>query len=223
VIRLALWLLAAQTPADREERTLVVYSDTLEVAREAYALGPARLPGGSPGWVLSATARYAKDRPVVVFSPTLEIGADSVPVSLQFDVANPREPSRVLGQLGRNRFSLRILSRDLERAREFPVRSPFVILDDDILSFYEVAAWFGGPSSVEVIAIFARVGRREVLTLVESGTGPVSVRGRTVEARHLTLVGGVNQLVHVWVDAAGRLARVAIPSRKLVAESEPTN
>lgn len=223
MIRLALSLLVAQTPADRQERTLAVYIDTMEVTREVYAFGPTRLPGGGPGWVLTATSRYAKDRPVVVFSPIVEIGADSLPATLQFDVANPREPSRVLGQLGRNRFSLRILSRDLERAREYPVRKPFVILDDDVFGLYEIAAWFAGPSAVDVIAIFARAGRREVLSLVESGSGPVTVRGRSIEARHLTLVGGVNQLVHVWVDTQGRLVRVTIPSRKLVAENLPTD
>ena len=223
MIRLALSLLAAQTPSDRQDRTLAVSIDTMEVAREVYALGPTRLPGGSPGWVLTATSRYAKDRPVVVYSPTVEIGSDSLPATLQFDIANPREPSRVMGQLGRNRFSLRILSRDLERAREYPVRKPFVILDDDIFGLYEIAAWFAGPSAVDVIAIFARAGRREVLSLVESGSGPVTVRGRSIEARHLTLVGGVNQLVHVWVDTQGRLVRVTIPSRKLVAENLPTD
>ncbi len=223
MIRLALWLLAAQTPADREERTLVVHIDTLEVTREVYALGPTRLSGGSPGWLLTATSRYAKDRPVVVFSPNLEIGSDSMPVALQFDVANPREPSRVLGVLGRNRFSLRILSKDLERSREFQVRPPSAVLDDDIFAFYEVAGWFAGPSTVQLVAIFARAGRREVLTLVESGTGPVTVKGQSIQARHLTLLGGANQLVHVWLDDTGRLIRVAIPSRKLVAEREPTD
>ena len=223
MIGLAFWLLAAQAPSNRPERTLAVVIDTLEVTREVYALGPTRLPGGGPGWVLSATSRDAKDRPVVVLSPTLEIGADSQPATLHFDVANPREPSRVLGQLGRNRFSLRILSRDLERAREYPVRKPFVILDDDIFGLYEIAAWFAGPSAVDVIAIYARGGRREVLSLVQSGTGPITLRGRSVEARHLTLIGGYNQLVHLWVDAEGRLLRVTIPSRKLVAEAEPTD
>jgi hypothetical protein len=72
-------------------------------------------------------------------------------------------------------------------------------------------------------AIFARAGRREQLTLTDSGSGPLAVRHGTATVRHLTLAGGANEIVHLWLDDQGRLVRVTIPSRKLVAEREPTD
>lgn len=221
MIRLALLCALAQGP--RDEGVLVVRIDTLDVARETYAFGPTRLSGGAAGWVLAATARYDRARPVVVLSPTLEIALDSLPVTLQFDVANPREPLRVLGQLGRGRFTVRTVAKSLERAREFPLRAPALVLDDSVFALYQIAAWFARPEPVSLTAVVARAGRREILTLVDSGSAPVVVQGRTLTRRHLTLSGGANELVHLWLDELGRLMRLAIPSRKLVAEREPSD
>ncbi len=217
-----LLLLCALTQGPRDEGVLVIRVDTLDVARETYSFGPTRLSGGGPGWILAATARYDRARPVVVLSPTLEIAEDSLPVTLQFDVANPREPLRVLGQLGRGRFTVRTLAKSVERAREFPLRAPALVLDDSVFALYQLAAWFGRPEPVTLTAIVARAGRRETLTLIDSGTVVAVLRGRTVSLRRMLLIGGVNDVVHLWLDEHGRLVRVAIPSRHLVAEREPS-
>src|SRR5437773_6385961 len=91
---LLLALLALQAPLD--EGTLLVRQDTAEIGREAFRLSGAR--GGS-GWTLASTVRYDRNRPIVVLNPILEIGADSLPASLEFSVADPRDPLRILGQL----------------------------------------------------------------------------------------------------------------------------
>lgn len=218
-----LLLLLALTQGPREEGTLIVRRDTLEIARETYTLGQTRLSGGGAGWVLSTTTRYDRDRPIIVLSPTLEIGTDSVPVTLRFDVANPREPQRVLGQLGRNRFTVRTVSQSLERAREFALRAPAVVLDDDVFALYQVVAWFARPTPVTLTAVVARAGRREILTLADSGMQSVALARATATLRHLTLTGGANELVHLWLDGAGRLVRLTIPARGLVAERAPTD
>lgn len=220
---IALLLLGALAQGPRDEGTLVVRVDTLDVARETYAFGPGRLSSGAAGWVLSATARYDRARPVVVLSPTLEIAQDSLPVTLQFDVANPREPLRVLGQLGRGRFTVRTLARRLERAREYPLRPPALVLDDSVFALYEVAAWFARAEPLTVTALVPRADRRETLTLLDSGLTSVVMQGRARELRQVLVVGGLNELVRLWLDDAGRLMRLTIPSRNLVAEREPTD
>ena len=206
----------------REESVLIIRVDTLDVARESYVFGPSRLSNGAAGWKVSSTSHYDRARPVVVLSPTLEIAVDSLPVTLQFDVANPREPRRVLGQLGRNRFTVRTVSKNYERAREFAIRAPAVVLDDSVFALYQVVGWFARPEPVTLTAVVARAGRRDTLTLVDSGSAPVVVQHRTLTLRHLTLTGGANGTVHLWLDSAGRLERLTIPSRKLVAERVAT-
>lgn len=221
MIGLALLGLLAQGP--RDEGVLVVRIDTLDVARETYAFGPGRLTSGAPGWILAATTRYDRARPIVVLSPTLEIADDSLPVTLQFDVANPREPQRVLGQLGRGRFTVRTLARSVERAREYPLRAPALVLDDSVFALYEVAGWFARAEPSTITAVVARSERRETLTLFDSGGTAVVVQGRSRTLRQVLVIGGANELVRLWLDERGRLVRLAIPSRKLVAEREATN
>src|SRR6184192_2449133 len=103
---LALLLVAqAQTGTPIDEGILVVREDTVEVARESFRLKHGRLSRGDAGWTLATTIRYDRARPVVVLAPILEVSADTMPATLQYDVADPRQPSRILGELGRGRFT----------------------------------------------------------------------------------------------------------------------
>jgi hypothetical protein len=217
------WLLAALLQTPKVEGTMVIRVDTQEVARETFTVGSGRLTSGVQGWTVVATTRYDQ-RPTIVLAATLEVTQqDTLPISLQLDAANPREPVRVLGQLGRNRYTVRTVARSFESAREFPVRAPVVVLDDSLLSFYQVAAWFAGPSPVTLTAVVARASRREVLTVNDAGSDSAVVNRRAVQLRHVTLQGGANEVVHVWLDEQRQLVKLAIPSRRLVAERAPSN
>src|SRR6185295_9781754 len=118
----------AGSPLD--EGTFVVREDTLEVARESFRLVHGRLARGGVGWTLATTIRYDRTRPVVVLAPILDVSADTLPATLQYDVADPRQPVRILGELGRGRFTVRFVARATERAREFPSGGRPVVLDD---------------------------------------------------------------------------------------------
>jgi len=218
---IALVVLAAlQTPID--EGTFVVRQDTLEIARETFHMTSGRLSTGGAGWVLASTIRYDRMRPVVVFSPLLEVGTDTLPLTLQFDVADPREPVRILGQLGRNRFTVRVLSRASERAREYPSAGRTVILDDSVFALYQIVAWFAGPAPVTLSAILPRSARREVLTVQELGLAPTTLNRDPATLRHVTVTGGAGQVVELWLAADGRLLRVEVPSQRLVVERAPS-
>ena len=215
---LILTLLALQAPLD--EGTFLLRQDTAEIGREAFRLAAGR---GGGGWTLSSTVRFDRSRPIVVLNPILEIGADSLPASLDFSVADPREPLRILGQRSRGRFTVRLLGRLTERAREFPAPAPVVLLDDSVFVLYLVAAWHAGPSPVSVTAIFPRAGHREVLVVQDLGVEATTLHRDPASLRHVTVTGGPNQLVHLWLDRAGRLLRVAVPSRRLTAERAPAS
>src|SRR3989441_7942615 len=55
--------------------------------------------------------------PYTTLFRSLEVGPDSQPVSLEYDVIDSRGPERILGQQGRARFVVRALGRRIERAR----------------------------------------------------------------------------------------------------------
>jgi hypothetical protein len=207
---LALALL--QAPGD--QGTLVIRQDSVDVAHEGFRLTAGRL---------AATVRYDRVRPVLSLAPILDVGADSQPVTLQYDVADPREPLRILGQLGRGRFTVRLVSRSVERAREFPATANTVVLDDSVYAFYVFAAWRARAAPTTLNAIFPRALRREALVAADLGLESVTVARETLTLRHVTLTGGVNGVVHVWLDAAGHIQRIDIPSRHIVAERLPSS
>jgi len=215
----ALWLALAVLQSPLDEATLLVRQDTVEVAREAFRLTPAR--AASSGWTLATTIRYDRSRPVVVLDPIVELGPDSGTTTLEYTVADPRDPMRILGQFTRGRFVVRMLGRRTERAREFPAPPPAAVLDDSVFALYLPVAWLGRTRAAQVTAVFPRAGRRELLAVQDLGIEPTTLNRDPADLRHITVTGGENRLVHVWLGAEGRLAKVEIPSRGLVAARQP--
>ena len=215
----ALWLALAVLQSPLDEATLLVRQDTVEVAREAFRLTPAR--AASSGWTLATTIRYDRSRPVVVLDPIVELGPDSGTTTLEYTVADPRDPMRILGQFTRGRFVVRMLGRRTERAREFPTPPPAAVLDDSVFALYLPVAWLGRTRAAQVTAVFPRAGRRELLAVQDLGIEPTTLNRDPADLRHITVTGGENRLVHVWLGAEGRLAKVEIPSRGLVAARQP--
>src|SRR5216110_3209250 len=154
-------LQAAGSPLD--EGVFVVRIDTLEVARESFRLSHGRLSRGETGWSLATTIRYDRARPVIVLSPILEVNDDTMPVTLQYDVADPRQPSHILGQLGRGRFTVRSVAKDAERAREFSTGKRTVVLDDSVFALYLFAGWIASSQATELTAILPRALKREIV------------------------------------------------------------
>jgi len=216
------WLLAlALLQAPLDEGTFVVREDTVEVAREAFRLNHGRLARGGIGWTLATTIRYDRTRPVVVLAPILDVTVDTLPATLQYDVADPRQPVRILGELGRGRFTVRFVARTTERAREFPAGGRSVVLDDSVFALYLFAAWRAAVQPSELTAIVPRGLRRDAVQVQDLGLAPTTVNRAPVTLRHITLTGGPNLVVHLWLDGSARLIKVEIPSRRLSAERAP--
>jgi hypothetical protein len=214
---LALALLqAAGTPVD--EGVFVVRVDTLEVARESFRLNRGRLSRGEPGWTLATTIRYDRARPVVVLAPILEVNSDTMPAALQYDVADPRQPSRILGELGRGRFTVRLVARATERAREFPTGQRAVVLDDSVFAPYVFAAWRATSEPATLTAIFPRALRRDVVQIRDLGLESTTLNRDPARLRHITVAGEGRETIHLWLDESGRLMKVEIPARHLSAE-----
>ena len=209
---LILALLQAGTTVD--EGVFAIRMDTLEVARESFRLSHGRLSRGDAGWSLATTIRYDRARP----APILEVNSDTMPATLQYDVADPRQPSRILGELGRGRFTVRFVARTMERAREFPVGPRTVVLDDSVFALYLFAAWMAASEPGEITAILPRSLRRETVQVQDHGLAPTTVNHDAARLRHITVSGGAAETVHLWLDPAGRLMKLEIPSRRLSAE-----
>ena len=212
-------LLALQGAAD--EGTLVIREDAGEVAREGFRLSTVQVGEHVQHWKLVTNVRYGRGRPVVVLGPALEVGPDSQPVSLEYDVIEPQGPERILGQQGRARFVVRTLGRRIERAREFALTGPMVVLDDSVFALYRFAAWYARPVPRALAAIYPRSGRREALTVQDLGLAATTLNRDPATLRHVTVTGGAAGDVHLWLAPDGRLVKIEIPARHLSVERLP--
>lgn len=204
---LLLALALVQTP---DSGVLVIRQDSVVMARETFRVAPNPATGG---WRLDASVRYDRARPIAAFTVILELGRDTLPQTLQYDLGDPSVPVRILAQAGRHRFTVRYLARAAERAHEFPTDAHTIILDDSVFSLYVVAGWRGTAASQPLSAIFPRAGRRESLTVQGSGGGDT--------LRRTVVTGGAAGTVDLWLDSAGRLIKLEIPSRRLLIERQP--
>jgi hypothetical protein len=213
--------LAALQGATLDQGVLVVRQDTMEIARERFRLSATRRGAAGTGWTLASSIRYDRVRPVVVLAPILEVGRDSLPLTLQYDVVDPRGPTRILGEAGPGRFTVRFVARAAERAREFPADDHTVVLDDSVFAIYLFAGWRGRVTPAPLTAVFTRALRREELTIVDGGDAATTLNHTPATLRLLTLTGGANGVVRMWLDAAGRLMKIEIPARRLTVERAP--
>jgi len=212
-------LLALQGAAD--EGTLVIREDAGEVAREGFRLSTVQVGEHVQHWKLVTNVRYGRGRPVVVLGPALEVGPDSQPVSLEYDVIEPQGPERILGQQGRARFVVRTLGRRTERACEFALSGPMVVLDDSVFALYRFVAWYARPVPRALAAIYPRSGRREALTVQDLGLAATTLNRDPATLRHVTVTGGAAGDVHLWLAPDGRLVKIEIPARHLSVERLP--
>ena len=113
---------------------------------------------------------------------------------------------------------MRLVARATERAREFPTGQRAAVLDDSVFALYLFAAWRGAAEPVSLTAIVPRGLRRETIQVQDLGVGPTTLNHDPATLRHVSVTGGPNIVVHVWLDGAGRIMKVEIPSRRLTAE-----
>jgi hypothetical protein len=202
-------LLAIALPQVADSGILVIRQDSTLVARESFHTSPDPTSGG---WILDANVRYDRSRPVVQLVPIVQIGPDTSAVKVQFDAGDPGAPLHILGQLGRHRFTLRYVSRNQERARELPDPGRAVIVDDSVFSLFTPIAWLLRGGAGRVAAIFPRPGVAETWTVRDEGLIS-GLRLVSVESPRLGTI-------RVWMDTAGRLAKVEIPRLHMSAERQ---
>jgi len=139
-------------------------------------------------------------------------GPDGAALSFVATTNGGLEPLRVAVTTGQRRITVRVATTGGEAAREYPGGRQAVVADERVLSLYALLAHVD-PGPVTVYG--PPPGGRRTGTVEDAGTG--SPPGGGPPLRRLTLRTG-EDVVQVWLDAAGRLIQVEIPSRDLRAE-----
>ena len=158
--------------------------------------------------------------PAQRFSSALTFDSLGTPVKFDITVVEKGvKTATVSAERGASRLTSRSSDqRGDESMREYPLTAgQSVILDDGLMHHLYSVALGRKPGTVQVID--PRGARSGAATLSAMGLEPVDVGGKSVTGTHYALVsGGVRR--DFWLDSAGRLLRVEIPSQQLVAARE---
>lgn len=198
--------------APYDEGTFVVTRNGAVVGKEAFRI----LRSGGKDQLYTSTAQCAfGDRRI---SPALSADRVGIPLLYRVEVKNGGDVEERLQATGRpGRLHAVLQTRTGESSKEYVVATGAVILDDDVFHqhFFVPLARRSG----EVIVVVPRRNSQVVGRLEERGSEKIRVDGKEVTAVHfvITLPDGARDL---WFDESGRLLKVALPARGLIALRE---
>jgi hypothetical protein len=193
-----------------DEGSFTITVNGARAGREDFRI---RSTPGANGAELVATANVSYGTRRVL--PQLQADAMGVPSRYVVEVKEgPGADERVVGMVGSGRVSARVTTSRGESANEFSVSQGAVVIDDDVFhQYYFLVRRPAGSVSV----IVPRRNAQVVMRVAEAGSEKISIGGTSIDGRRFTIAdpGGANR--EVWADASGRLLKVAIPSRGIVA------
>jgi hypothetical protein len=149
--------------------------------------------------------------------PQLSADSAGVPVRYVVEVKDGSASNeRVDGVVGRGRASARVKNSRGESANEFVVSHGALVIDDDVFHQYYFITRREQPTG-PVSVIIPRRNTQVTMRVTDAGSEKLSIGGTQIDARRYTIAdpGGADR--EVWTDASGRLLKVAIPSRGIVA------
>ena len=201
----------AQSSAVVDEGTFMVTQKGTPLGRESFRIVRAPAPGGQ---VFRATGQSALGGHRVSTS----LGTDSlgVPVSYESELTQKGEViQRVQGRGRPGRLSVLMSTKTGESAREYVLNSGALLMDEDVFHHFFFVLMSTERQQLNVIA--PRAGQQARFQLESRGEDSVEVAGRFLPSRHFALVGPSGLAREVWIDAKGRLLKVTIPEKGLVA------
>ena len=202
---------SAQASAVVDQATFMISRKGTPVGRESFSIIRAPGPGGQV-FRASASSSLGEDR----VSTTLATDSSGTPVSYDVTLSQRGETLLRLRGSGRpDRFSVVVQSKGGEAAKEYVVRPGTMLLDEDLFhQFYFVPR---AARDAQVTIISPRASRRETLQLEDMGVESLPIGRQAITARRLALVDSIGGRRELWIDQLGRLLKVSIPEKGLVA------
>lgn len=203
--------LVAQSSAVVDEGTFMVTRNGSPIGRESFRIVRAAAPGGQ---AYESRSRSALGR---IRINTI-LGTDSLgaPVSYDSELSTGSELTERLKGRGRpGRFSVLVQTKSGEAAREYVVSSGALLVDDDVIHQYYFFGLAGRRTDFNVIGPRAR--QQGTYRYEDRGNETLDIGGQSIPSRRLALIPPSGSALELWLDAAGRLLKVAIPDRSLVA------
>jgi hypothetical protein len=198
-----------------DEGVFVISRNGAAVGRESFSIKSS--PGGMGGPVVQARATVSYDDRRL--TPVLKADSIGSPTEYQLEVRAGANASEVLkGVIRRGRFSATMQTPRGENLKEYVVSEGALVLDEDVFHQYYFLARGNRTGEVPVVVPHRNV--QVVMRIENRGNATVTVGGQSLPARALVLVDPAGGNREIWVDAQGRVLKVAIPSRGILAVRE---
>lgn len=195
-----------------DEGTFTISRNGTPVGRESFSIKSS--PGGMGGPVVQARATVSYDDRRL--TPVLKADSIGSPTEYQLEVRAGANASEVLkGVIRRGRFSATMQTPRGENLKEYVVSDGALVLDEDVFHQYYFLARGNRTGSVPVVVPHRNV--QVVMRIEDRGPASVTIGGQSIAGRALVLVEPTGATREIWVDSQGRVLKVAIPSRGLLA------
>lgn len=202
---------AAQSSAVVDEGTFSVSQKGAPIGRESFRIIRAPAPGGQ---VFLATGTSVLGDTKV----TTRLGTDSSGVPVSYETEHRQQGQLVQRLQGRGRpgrFSVLKHTKRGESAREYVLNNGALLMDEDVFHhFYFVPIVAKYDNLVVIAPRSADQGRFRVEA---RGSENVDIAGRSIPASRFALIDSEDRSGEVWIDDKGRLLKVAISEKGLVA------
>ena len=197
-----------------DEGSLVITRNGTPIGREAYRVVRAAAGGGQ---AFRATATVSFDSARVA----LRLTTDSAGAPLAYE-AEVRVHATLVAHVdgsGRpGRFSTLTKTPNGESARDYVMGPDPLLVDPQAFDPYYFAVL--PPRRSQFSVVDPRLGTQATFRFEERGQESIRVGRGTASARHYALIAADGSSRDIWVDARGRLLRVAIPAQGLVAQRD---
>lgn len=204
-------VLVAQNSAAVDEGTFMVTQNGTPIGRESFRIVRAPGPGGQ---VYEARSRNALGRTRI--STILGTDSAGVPVSYESELSTGAHVTERLKGRGRpGRFSVLVQTRGGEAAREYVLENGALLIDEDVIHQYFFIGLAGRQAEFTVIG--PRSHQQAKFRYEDRGTETLEIGGRQIASRRVALIASSGSARELWLDSAGRLLKVAIPDKSLIA------
>ena len=202
-------LLAAQASVLIDDGTFTISRKGSPIGREAFRIARVAAAGGQvyrgSGTTVVEDRRY-----------TTVLGTDStgLPVAYEARLTYEGKSLRIEGRGRPGRFSVLSSTTGGESAREYVLDNGALLMEEEVfLHFFFVPLAAASP---RVAVIVPRTAQQSSYAIEAKGSETVDIAGVKVAARRFSISSDGSSR-DVWVDALGRLLKVSIPEKELVA------
>ena len=197
-------------------RQLVTHDEgTFTISRNGAVIGHESFTiRSSPGTPIQARATVVYDDRRM----TPVLNADSVGAATRYQLevrTGPNATEILTGTIQRGRFSATMRTPRGENMNQYVVSEGALILDEDVFHQYYFVARGKRTGAIPVVVPHRNV--QVTMRVDDRGASSITIGGQSLPARLLTLVepGGADR--QIWVDGQGRVLKVEIRSRGIVA------